>query len=40
MFGINFGGFRGTTDDAIVLLLLVAVTAVVLWVVYRISNRS
>lgn len=40
MFGIYIGGLQGSTADAIVLLLLVALTALVLWIVYRIRNRG
>jgi hypothetical protein len=39
MFGINFGVSPGSTRGAIVVLLLVALTATVLWIVYRITNR-
>jgi hypothetical protein len=39
MSGIHIEGLRGSTDDAIVLLLLVSLTALVLWVFYRMSNR-
>jgi hypothetical protein len=39
MFGIWIGGLQGSTADAVILLLLVALTALVLWVVYRINHR-
>jgi hypothetical protein len=40
MVGIHIGGLQASTADAIVLLLLNVVTALVLWIVYRISNRD
>jgi len=40
MFGIHIGGLQGSTANAIVLLLLIVLTALVLWIVYRISNRD
>lgn len=40
MFGIHIGGLQGSTADTMVLLLLIVLTALVLWIMYRISNRD
>jgi hypothetical protein len=39
MFRYLDRGLQGSSADAVILLLLVTLTALVLWVVYRISNR-
>jgi hypothetical protein len=39
MIGINFGESPGSGTQAIVLLLLVVLTALVLWIVYRVRKR-
>ena len=39
MFGIRVGGLQGSTAGAIVLLLLIMLTALVLWIVYRTRDR-
>ena len=39
MFGINFGESPGSATEAIVLLLLIVLTALVLWIVYRVRKR-
>jgi hypothetical protein len=40
MSGIYIGGLQGPTADATVLLLLIVLTALVLWIAYRISHRD
>ena len=39
MFDMQFGAFQGSAADATVLLLLIVLTALVLWIVYRITRR-
>jgi uncharacterized membrane protein len=39
MVGINFGESPESSTEAIVLLLLIVLTALVLWIVYRVRKR-